>query len=200
MVHRRSRVTMAPVELASRFRWHGTSFTDGQIIDTRTPCTAIARARPSTPQGRTGLGPRDPPGVVRAVSAFSTRRSVRDGTTLTLQENRARAVVAGQKLARTPRSWPAPGDGCVAVRRRHPRLGPCGRRAPSSLPRHASQSTRSAAGHVGRRVGLGESRTRHRRASRCPTGAVRSRRSHGRRRRRGSPDLHVLEDLGSIHR
>ena len=35
--------------------------------------------------------------------SFSTKRSVRDSRTLTLQENRARAVVTGQKPARTPR-------------------------------------------------------------------------------------------------
>ena len=35
--------------------------------------------------------------------AYSRKRAVRDGKTLTLQENRARAVVAGDKSARTPR-------------------------------------------------------------------------------------------------
>jgi len=37
------------------------------------------------------------------VWAYSTKRSVRDARTLTLQENRAKAVVAGEKAARTPR-------------------------------------------------------------------------------------------------
>lgn len=32
-----SRVTKAPVDLASHFRWHGDAFTDGQTIDTITP-------------------------------------------------------------------------------------------------------------------------------------------------------------------
>ena len=32
-----SRATKAPVDLASHFRWHGTAFTDGQLIDTITP-------------------------------------------------------------------------------------------------------------------------------------------------------------------
>jgi transposase len=32
-----SRVTKAPIDLASHFRWHGDAFTDGQIIDTLTP-------------------------------------------------------------------------------------------------------------------------------------------------------------------
>ena len=35
--------------------------------------------------------------------AYSTKRAVRDNKTLTLQENRAREVVAGEKTARTPR-------------------------------------------------------------------------------------------------
>src|SRR5699024_1030073 len=32
-----SRVTKAPVDLESHFRWHGDAFEDGQIIDTITP-------------------------------------------------------------------------------------------------------------------------------------------------------------------
>ena len=39
----------------------------------------------------------------RAVWAYSRKRGVRDNATLTLQENKARAVVAGEKAARTPR-------------------------------------------------------------------------------------------------
>jgi hypothetical protein len=39
----------------------------------------------------------------RAVWAYSRKRGARDGKTLTLQENRAKAVVAGEKAARTPR-------------------------------------------------------------------------------------------------
>ncbi len=35
--------------------------------------------------------------------AYSTKRAVRDNRTLTLQENRAREVVEGEKSARTPR-------------------------------------------------------------------------------------------------
>ena len=35
--------------------------------------------------------------------AYSTKRAVRDNRTLTLQENRAKEVVAGEKSARTPR-------------------------------------------------------------------------------------------------
>ena len=39
----------------------------------------------------------------RAVWAYSRKRAVRDGKTLNLQENRAKAVVGGEKAARTPR-------------------------------------------------------------------------------------------------
>ncbi len=39
----------------------------------------------------------------RAVWAYSTKRAVRDNKTLRLQKNKARAVVAGEKAARTPR-------------------------------------------------------------------------------------------------
>jgi len=37
------------------------------------------------------------------VWAYSTKRAARDNTTLTLQENKARAVIAGEKTARAPR-------------------------------------------------------------------------------------------------
>jgi hypothetical protein len=40
-----SRVTKAPVDLASHFRWHGDVFTDGQLIDTITPRVATTAAR-----------------------------------------------------------------------------------------------------------------------------------------------------------
>ncbi len=39
----------------------------------------------------------------RAVWAYSAKRAARDAKTLTLQENRAEAVVAGEKAARAPR-------------------------------------------------------------------------------------------------
>ena len=124
-----SQVTKAPKDLASHFRWHGDAFTDGQVIDTLTPRTApragtdgendpALRAEPVWDPARH-------PGSWRAVWAYSTKRAARDGRTLTAQENRARAVVAGEKTARTPGSsrpatgppastrppWRAPGPG-----------------------------------------------------------------------------------------
>ena len=100
-----SRATKAPVDLASHFRWHGTAFTDGQIIDTITPRSGHHKGAASDPalKAEPVWDQATHPGSWRAVWAFSTKRSVRDSRTLTLQENRARAVVAGQKPARTPR-------------------------------------------------------------------------------------------------
>ena len=115
-----SRVTKAPKDLEAHFRWHGEVFTDGQTIDTITPrdrrgSRSDGQAGPSGPTG-TVAGASDPrvraepvwdpaahPRSWRAVWAYSTKRAVRDGKTLTLQENKARAVVAGEKATRAPR-------------------------------------------------------------------------------------------------
>lgn len=101
-----SRATKAPVDLESHFRWHGDAFTDGQIIDTITPKTrrsgAGAASDPKT-KAEPVWDPAEHPGSWRAVWAYSTKRAVRDNKTLTLQENRAREVVAGEKSARAPR-------------------------------------------------------------------------------------------------
>ncbi len=100
-----SRVTKAPVDLESHFRWQGDAFTDGQIIDTITPRTGHHKDAASNPKTRAEpiWDPETHPRSWRAVWAYSTKRSVRDSKTLTLQENRARAVIAGEKAARTPR-------------------------------------------------------------------------------------------------
>ena len=99
-----SRVTKAPGDLASHFRWHGDAFTDGQIIDTITPRHG-ARRRENDPNLRAepAWDPGEHPGSWRAVWAYSAKRAARDAKTLTAQENRAKAVVAGKKAARTPR-------------------------------------------------------------------------------------------------
>ena len=100
-----SRVTKAPVDLESHFHWHGDAFTDGQIIDTLTPRDRRAgrSENSSKVKAEPVWDPDTHPGSWRAVWAYSTKRAVRDRRTLTLQENRAREVVAGQKSARTPR-------------------------------------------------------------------------------------------------
>lgn len=104
-----SRVTKAPKDLESHFRWHGTAFTDGQIIDTITPRdqrgAAGGAGKASDPMVRAEpvWDPVLHAKSWRAVWAYSAKRAVRDSKTLTLQENKARAVVAGEKTARTPR-------------------------------------------------------------------------------------------------
>ena len=99
-----SRITKAPVDLESHFRWHGDAFSDGQVIDTITPKTGKNGERPR-PAGRARLGPRrSHPKSWRAVWAFSAKRVARDNRTLTAQENRARDVISGAKSARTPGS------------------------------------------------------------------------------------------------
>jgi len=98
-----SRVTKAPKDLESHFRWHGDAFTDGQVIDTITPRTGHKIENDSKHMAEPVWNPEQHPGSWRAVWAYSTKRAVRDNKTLTLQENRAKAVVAGEKTARTPR-------------------------------------------------------------------------------------------------
>ena len=86
-----SRVTKAPNDLGSHFRWHGDAFTDGQTIDTLTPKRAgrcgendpMVKAEPTWHAG-------EHPGSWRAVWAYSAKRDARDAKTLTLQENRAK--------------------------------------------------------------------------------------------------------------
>ena len=109
-----SRQTSAPLDLASHYRWNGEVFTDGQIIDTLTP-----RHRASSPQNDPNLRaepvwtPTTHPASWRAMWAYSGKRFARDNKTLNAQEDRARAVVAGDKAARTPRFVKTAGDARV---------------------------------------------------------------------------------------
>ena len=98
-----SRVTKAPIDLASHFRWHGDAFTDGQIIDTITPKTGRNTDNDTARRAEPVWDPEQHQGSWRAVWVYSAKRAVRDAKTLTAQENKARAVVAGEKTARTPR-------------------------------------------------------------------------------------------------
>ena len=106
-----SRQTSAPLDLAAHYRWHGEAFTDGQVIDTLTP--KHRRARPENdphlkaePVWTKATHQRS----WRAVWAYSGKRFARDNRTLNAQEARARAVVDGEKTARTPRFVKASGD------------------------------------------------------------------------------------------
>lgn len=106
-----SRTTKAPGDLESHFRWNGTAFEDGQIIDTVTPKTGrgssendpMVRAEPLWDPARHTKS-------WRAVWAYSHKRALRDRRTLALQEERARAVVAGERSARNPRFVKTTGD------------------------------------------------------------------------------------------
>lgn len=102
-----SRITKAPNDLASHFHWHGTVFTDGQIIDTITPRdqrgTPAAKASDLKVKAEPVWNRETHTKSWRAVWAYSAKRAVRENKTLNLQEAKARAVVAGDKAARTPR-------------------------------------------------------------------------------------------------
>ena len=98
-----SRVVKAPLDLASHFRWHGDAFDDGQIIDTLTPKTGRNSENNAKLRAEPVWDPAEHPGSWRAIWAYSAKRAARDNKTLTVQENRAKAVIAGEKNARTPR-------------------------------------------------------------------------------------------------
>ena len=105
-----SRVTKAPKDLESHFRWHGDAFTHGQVIDTITPRTGHKIENDPNLRAEPLWEREQHPGSWRAVWAYSTKRAVRDTRTLTLQENRAREVVAGEKTAKKPRFVKTTGD------------------------------------------------------------------------------------------
>jgi len=98
-----SRMTKAPIDLASHFRWHGDAFTDGQLIDTITPRAGQRSENSTSLRAEPAWDPAAHPGSWRAVWAYSAKRAARDNKMLTAQENRAKAVIAGEKAARTPR-------------------------------------------------------------------------------------------------
>ena len=72
----------------------------GQLIDTLTPKTGANHDNDPAVRAEPVWDPDRHPTSWRAVWAFSRKRFVRDNTTLTAQENRARDVVAGAKAAR----------------------------------------------------------------------------------------------------
>jgi hypothetical protein len=98
-----SRVTKAPVDLESHFRWHGDAFDDGQVIDTVTPKAGKNKDNDPALRAEPAWDRKDHPKSWRAVWAFSAKRFARDNRTLTAQENRARDVISGAKPARAPR-------------------------------------------------------------------------------------------------
>lgn len=103
-------MTKAPTDLASHFRWHGDAFTDGQLIDTISPSTGHTKENNTDLRKEPVWEPGTHPGSWLAVWVYSAR-AVRDATTLTAQENRAREVIEGQKAARVPRFIKTTADG-----------------------------------------------------------------------------------------
>lgn len=98
-----SRVSKAPIDLESHFRWHGEVFTDGQVIDTVTPKRGVNLDNDTGLRAEPVWNPDAHRRSWRAVWAYSAKRYVRDNRTLNTQEVRAREVIAGTKTARTPR-------------------------------------------------------------------------------------------------
>jgi len=106
-----SRMTKAPIDLEPHFRWRGNYFTDGQIVDTITPKDARVIENDRKLKAEPVWDPAAYPGSWRAVWAYSRKRAARDNKTLTIQENRARAVIAGDKAPHRTRFVKASSDG-----------------------------------------------------------------------------------------
>ena len=98
-----ARTTRAPGDLEAHFHWAGDAFTDGQLIDTITPKKGSRSERDKAVRAEPIWDPDTHPGSWRAVWAYSKKRAARDTRTLTAQENRARAVIAGEKQPRRTR-------------------------------------------------------------------------------------------------
>ena len=106
-----SRVTKAPIDLESHFRWHGDAFSDGQHIDTLTPKIGANADNDPTLKSEPAWDPATHTSSWRAIWAYSAKRAARDNKTLTAQENRARAVIDGENPARKPRFVKASSSG-----------------------------------------------------------------------------------------
>ena len=99
-----SRTTKAPWDLAEHTHLHGEACTDGQIIETTTPRKGIKSLKGrSRVRSRPAWAPQDNPESWRVVWHYSAKRLAHDNTTLTAQENKARAVIDGERTARRPR-------------------------------------------------------------------------------------------------
>ncbi|OFB45750.1 transposase [Mycolicibacterium sp. (ex Dasyatis americana)] len=98
-----SRSVKAPIDLASHFHWNGDVFTDGQIIDTVTPRHAKSVVNDPAHRREPAWNPDEHPNAWRAVWAYSAKRARRDQKTLYAQETRARAVINGERAAKSTR-------------------------------------------------------------------------------------------------
>ena len=104
-----SRMTKAPGDLESHFHWNGDVFTDGQV-DTVTPRHGNIKVNDTKLRTEPVWNPERDTGAWRAVWAYSAKRARRDQKTLAAQEARARAIVAGEKKAKTARFVKTSGD------------------------------------------------------------------------------------------
>jgi hypothetical protein len=98
-----SRTSKGPIDLESHFHWHGDALADGQVIDTITPKIGANKENNRLLKAEPIWHPDVHLGSWRAVWQYSAQRYVRDNRTLTAQENRAKAVIDGDKPARVPR-------------------------------------------------------------------------------------------------
>ena len=98
-----ARTTRAPGDLEAYFHWHGDAFTDGQVIDTITPRRGSRSERDKSRKAEPVWDPHTHPGSWRAIWVYSSKRFTRDNHTLDAQENRARAVIAGDKRPKSTR-------------------------------------------------------------------------------------------------
>ncbi|TGD83736.1 IS1634 family transposase [Mycolicibacterium sp. CH28] len=98
-----SRSVKAPIDLASHFHWNGDVFTDGQVIDTVTPRHAKSIVNDPAHRAEPAWNPDEHPNAWRAVWAYSAKRARRDQKTLYAQETRARAVISGERAAKSTR-------------------------------------------------------------------------------------------------
>jgi hypothetical protein len=98
-----SRSVKAPIDLASHFHWNGDVFTDGQIIDTVTPRHANSTVNDVAHRAEPVWNPDDHGQAWRTIWSYSAKRARRDQKTLYAQETRARAVINGQRAAKSTR-------------------------------------------------------------------------------------------------
>jgi hypothetical protein len=105
-----SRMTKAPGDLESHFHWNGDAFTDGQIIDTVTPRHGNTKVNDTKLRAEPVWNPDNDTAAWRAIWSYSAKRARRDQKTLAAQEARARAIVAGEKTAKTARFVKTSGD------------------------------------------------------------------------------------------
>jgi hypothetical protein len=98
-----SRSMKAPIDLVSHFHWNGDVFTEGQIIDTVTHRHANTTVNNVVHQAEPVWNPEAHLGAWRAIWQYSAKRTRREQKTLYAQETRARAVINGERAAKSTR-------------------------------------------------------------------------------------------------